>query len=197
MKIACNQTHRFTRQLKDVPQDDIAACPTLNGLSPYDVLSDKRVPETIRDAVKSLPWGWGGERTYRWLYVRPQLVDLTQADRRSGSFWHIDVDAVFRCVAPDWNDFRAMAVSFGDIAETEFMATPFDIDVDGPPRSSHYVELLAQLEGKTWTTEQAKPCQVALYTIRDFHRAGPCRRSGWRLIILAFETNAPPKETWP
>ena len=51
-------------------------------------------------------------------------------------------------------------------------------------------------DGQTWRTESPRPCQVAEYTIRDFHRAGPARRSGWRLVILAFETNAPPVEKW-
>lgn len=200
MKIACNQTHRFGMNLGDLPQEVLElasiSCPKIEGWTPAEVLSHPTASRAVKNKVAQLPWGWGGERAHRWLYIRHQKVAAGQPDRRSGSFWHVDVDAVFRSVAPDWDDFRAMAVSFGDIAETEFIATPFDIDVDGPPRSSMYVELLPQLPA-TFETHAPAPGQIAHYTVRDFHRAGPVRRSGHRLIILAFETNAPPQDKWP
>ena len=197
MIIACNHTHRFTKQFDDIAQEDIASCQTFNGISPDDFLdwTTAGAPDSIKRIIGALPYTL--ERRYTWLYIRPQKVVLGEPDTRSGSFFHIDVDAVGRCVAPDWDDFRAMSVSFGDVAETEFIADPFDLEVSGPPRSSDYVNFSHLVNnGQKWRTESPRPCQVAEYTIRDFHRAGPPRRSGWRLVILAFETNAPPVEKW-
>ncbi len=109
----------------------------------------------------------------------------------------MDVDAIYRSVAPDWDDFLAMAVSFGDVGETEFISTPMMMPIDGPPRSSDYVKYSALVTARPFETHSPKPCQVAHYMTPDFHRAGPIRRTGWRLIILAFETDAEPKATWP
>ncbi len=197
--LAMNHTHRFGDFMGTLPQELIASMKhmRLEGVSPDEVLRNPVIPRAVQNVVMRMPWGWGGDRAFRWLYIRPQHVVQGQPDRRSGSFWHVDVDAVYRSVAPDWDDFRAMAVSFGDIAETEFIKTPFNITVDGPPKSADYVHLLPQLEGKTFETHAPEPGQVAHYTVRDFHRAGPVRNTGWRLIILAFETNAAPQERWP
>lgn len=201
--LSMNHTHHFGEKLGELPQEVIEAAARspvpwkVEGWKPSEVLEAPFVPRAIKNKVAQLPWGWGGKREHRWLYIRPQLVKMGEPDRRSGSFWHVDVDAVFRSVAPDWDDFRAMAVSFGNIAETEFIKTPFDITVDGPPKSADYVHLLPQIEGKAFTTHTPQPGQIAHYTVRDFHRAGPPRQSGWRLIILAFETNAKPQDKWP
>src|SRR6185369_7773073 len=159
MLLKCNNTHHFGEQLGTLPQDVIAALKgkQIEGVAPADVLGDNKVPLAVRNKVARLPWGWGGLRRHAWLYIRAQQVQPDQPDRRSGSFWHLDVDAVYRSVAPDWNDFRAMAVSFGDVAETEFISTPFSIEVDGPPKSSDYVHLLPQLNGKVFDTHSPAP----------------------------------------
>ncbi len=195
MLIQCNHTHAFTKQFEDLQQHDIERCPRLDGISPHDLITRADVPEPIKEVVRQLPYT--NQRKWCWLYVRPQLCVLGGPDDRSGSFWHVDVDAVFRCVAPDWDDFQAMAVSFGNVAETEFIVDPLQIEVTGPPKSRDYVTFSPLVNaGQVWRTEAPRPCQVAHYTIRDFHRAGPIRRTGWRLVILAFETNAPPVEKW-
>lgn len=194
MLIECNHTHRYTAQLEELTQDEIALVPMMDGVTGVEVI--ERAPR-LAAVLSDLP-RQREPRAHTWYYVRPQLCRRREPDRRSGSFWHIDVDAVYRSVAPDWDDFRAMAVSFGDVAETEFIEDRFSIEVDGPPRSSDYVTFSPLVNnGQQWRTSSPKPGQVAEYTIRDFHRAGPIRRDGWRLIVLVFETNATPVEKWP
>lgn len=198
-QLRMNDTHHFGEKLGDLPEEVIEDLNGrfIEGWTPAQVLEAPYVPLAVKNVVTKLPWGWGGERAHRWLYIRPQRIVLGQPDRRSGTFWHVDVDAVYRSVAPDWDDFRAMVASFGDVAETEFMTTPFDITVEGPPQSSDYTRLMSQLEGKPTKFHAPAPGQIAHYTVRDFHRAGAPRKTGWRLVILGFETNAKPQAQWP
>jgi hypothetical protein len=198
MKLEINHTHRFGMQLNDLSQKVIAACPRYDGVSPEVVLGAYALPIEVKHTLAALPWG--GERKYRWLYIRPQLCRLDEPDHRSGSFFHLDVDAVYRSVAPAWDEFRAMAVAFGDVAETEFIADPMTIDVPGEtPKSQDYVTLAGILNpvGVRWSTHSPRNAQVAHYTTLDAHRAGKIRKDGWRLIVLGFETNAEPQEVWP
>lgn len=195
MKIDLNHTHRYTTKLNDVSQETISKCVTLDGVD-FATLYGK-LPLAVTAEIAAMPFQ-REPRKHTWFYVRPQLCRKGEPDKRSGSFWHIDVDAVYRSVAPDWDDFRAMAVSFGDIAETEFVDEPMQIEVDGPPRSQDYVTFAPIFnDGRERRTSSPEPCQVAEYTIRDVHRAGRIRRDGWRLIVLVFETNAEPAEKWP
>lgn len=197
MLIRFNGHHRFTKQFDDVPQHDIAACPLIeSGESPDSILARADVPDSIKLVVRDMPYG-AFKNT--WLYVRPQRCVIGQPDARSGSFFHVDVDSVYRCVAPSWDpkDWRVMIVSFGDVAETEFIAEPIDIELTRAPRITDYVEMSAVLSSKRWQTESPLPGQVTEYSILDVHRAGPIRRSAWRLAIVCFETNVPPLDKWP
>ncbi len=194
MLVRCNHTHRFTKQFQDISQEDIASCPALEAVSPADALASG-VAESIKQVIRELPYT--GERAYTWMYIRPQLCSLTEPDRRAGTFYHLDVDAPFRSVAPDWDNFRTMVVSFGDVSETQFITDPISFE-SGPPRITDYVNLSGLVNnGHPWNTASPRPCQVAEYTTRDFHRAGPIRRSGWRLVMIIIETDAPPSPTWP
>lgn len=197
VKLNCNQSHRFTKQFEDIPQEDIARCPLLEGgHSPAEILARADVSESIKNVVRELPYS--GDRAYTWLYIRPQQCTISGPDHRSGAFFHVDVDAVYRCVAPDWEDFRVMIVSFGNVAETQFISDPLELEVTKLPQVSDYVNFSGIVNnGYPWKLESPKPCQVAQYTIKDFHRAGPIRRNGWRLAIVVFETNAPPVDKWP
>ncbi len=196
-EIQCNVTHRFAETLSPMFQAEIEACPRMDGVSYRDLITRADVPNIVKSAVRELDEMRAHKRKHWWLYIRPQYCELGAADKRSGAFWHMDVDAIYRSVAPDWDDFLAMAVSFGDVGETEFISTPMMMPIDGPPRSSDYVKYSALVTARPFDTHSPKPCQVAHYMTPDFHRAGPIRRTGWRLIILAFETDAEPKATWP
>lgn len=196
MKLDINHTHRWGAQLQDIPQDVIARCPHIgHGMYPEDILKLDTVPDEVKAAISNL--GWNHERKHPWLYVRPQRCSVHGADTRTGSFYHLDVDAVHRAVAPAWGEFQAITVSFGDIAETEFIADPMAIDVPSDvPSSRDYVTLSPILNpaGVRWSTHSAKNAQVAHYSTMDAHRSGPIRRDGWRLILLGFATDS---EKWP
>ncbi len=195
MNLNINHTHRFGQQFNDIPQDVIEACPLLDGGAyPKDLLRNEKIPQQIRSIIADLPWSF--KRKHAWLYVRPQRCFARGQDTRTGSFYHLDVDAVHHAVAPSWDEFINLTVSFGNIAETEFIADPMIIDVPDHPSSRDYVTVAGILNkpGASWRTESAKNAQVAHYTTLDGHRAGPVRRDGWRLILLGFETNS---EKWP
>lgn len=196
MKIRCNETHRFTKQFPPISEEDIRATPGIpTGESPETILARNDIPESVRSVIRDLPYA--NDRVYTWIYVRPQYVDKDKPDTRTGSFYHLDVDAIYRCVASSWEDFKELIVSFGDVSETAFISEPADIEVTGPPKSEDYVSLLPQVSPREWPTESPAPGQVAEYTIRDFHMAGPIRKTGWRLVIVVFQTNTPPSDRWP
>lgn len=192
--IDVNITHRFGDVLPDtITQDDIARCPTMQGVTTIEAV--EKTPPNISLMLAKLPYR--DDRKYTWLYVRPQRCEIGKPDHRSGNWFHMDVDAVGRCVAPDWNDdFQAMAVAFGDIAETEFIAERATVNVEMKPQSSDYVKY-SDIDWSKHRKHSPAPRQIAHYTIRDFHRAGPIRKSGWRLIVLVFQTNTPPQDKWP
>lgn len=197
MKVWFNNTFRFTEQLDDISQEDIARTPPVGwGESPENILLMPNMPESVKAVIGALPYPT--DRKYIWCYVRPQWCELGKTDERTGSFFHCDVDAIYRCVAPDWYDFKELLVSFGNISETEYITDSLNIEVNPVPQSSDYVTLSPYFNnGQEWKTASQKNGQVVEYTMRDVHRAGPIRRTGWRLVIVCFATNAEPATTWP
>ena len=195
MKLQINTTHRLGPQFSDIPADIIDACPLLDGgASPKDLIANDKIPLQIRTVIADLPWSF--KRKHAWLYVRPQRCVIAGPDHRTGSFYHLDVDAVHHAVAPAWDEFINLTVSFGDVAETEFIADPMVIDLPERPSSADYVTVAGIMNkpGVNYRTESPKNAQVMHYTTLDCHRAGPIRRTGTRLILLGFETDS---ERWP
>ncbi len=193
MKLALNLTFKFGEQLADLSEEDIKACPAIgNGVAP------DRLPSTVPAAVKErlAHFPWTGTRKYHWLYLRPQFCDPSVTDTRSGNFYHLDVDAIYRSVAPNWQDFIEHAVSFGDVAEIEFISEPMAIEVPEKPSSQDYVTLSPNFN-RPFHTVQPKNAQIVSYTGLDAHRAGPIRKKGHRLFVIGFETDSPPKDIWP
>lgn len=193
MKLQINHTHRIGPQFSDISPEAIEACPLLDGGAyPKDLIANEKIPQEIRRVIADLPWSF--KRKHAWLYVRPQRCTVAGPDTRTGSFYHLDVDAVHHAVAPAWDEFINLTVSFGDIAETEFIADPMVIELPEQPSSKDYVTVASILGNKTYRTESPKNAQVMHYTTLDGHRAGPIRRNGTRLILLGFETDS---ERWP
>ena len=199
MRLEINTTHHFgkdfTRLGFRLSQEEIAACALHNeGLEPAAALALPDVPDSIKQVIGALPYGASGKRKHSWVYIRPQYCDLAKPDSRIGSFYHLDVDALGRSVAPAWDEFRAMAVTFGDIAEVEFIDEPMTIEVPDRPSSKEYATLAGYFHNRDFKTHSPANGQIVHYRTTDAHRAGPIRRTGWRLIILVFETNG---EIWP
>jgi hypothetical protein len=195
VKLQINHTHRLGTQFSDISKEAIEACPLLDGgAHPNELANDSRIPLEIRCVISALPFSW--KRKHAWLYVRPQRCVVGAKDTRTGSFYHLDVDAVHHAVAPAWDEFINLTVSFGNIAETEFIADPMVIDVAERPSSHDYVTVAGILGDPRpgYRTESPNNGQVMHYTTLDGHRAGPIRRTGTRLIMLGFETDS---EKWP
>lgn len=193
-QLSLNKTFKFGEQLADLTQEEISACPAIgHGIAPED-LWKAGLPEAVLERLEHFPWT--GTRKYQWIYIRPQFCDPTLSDTRSGNFYHLDVDAIYKVVTPYWGEFIEHAISFGDIAEVSFISEPMVIEAPDTPSSDAYVTLSSNFQRSFSTTSPAN-AQFVSYTGLDAHKAGPIRKKGWRLFLIGFETDALPKETWP
>ncbi len=170
--------------IADIPQDQIAACPTITGMAP-EWLPD--LPPAVAAAVDAMPWT--NERKHAQLLIRPQ--DCRDHDTRLGTFWHRDVD-VHGVVTKTWDDMILTIVSFGGVAETEFIRGVVPERSAEPPHLSCYTDALAQsVNGYVcgWEVSAVAPCQVVRYGSLDWHRAGHIRKRGWRLVMIGIESD--------
>ncbi len=173
--------------IADIPQEQIAACPTITGADALGVLWLESLPPAVQTAVRSLPWTC--TRRHRQVLIRPQ--DCRDHDTRLGTFWHRDVD-VHGVVTPTWDDMILTIVSFGGIAETEFIRGVVPERSAQPPHLSCYTDELARrVNGCGWEAlmSAAAPCQVVRYGSLDWHRAGHIRNRGWRLVMIGIESD--------
>ncbi len=175
--------------LQDVPQEHIEVCPTVTGMAPFGSWL-AMMPSTARQAIARLPWT--KTRKHRQVLVRTQ--DCRGVDTRLGTFWHRDVD-VHGIVTPTWDDLILTVVSFGGIAETEFIPHKGNLEtlmeIWGEPSLSCYTDqFAAEANGTGWPdAESAAPCQVVRYRSWDWHRAGHIRKRGWRLVMIGIESD--------
>jgi hypothetical protein len=175
--------------IADIPQEQIEVCPTATGVDPYSLLL-KDSPGAVVNAVLAMPWT--NTRKHRQLLIRPQ--DCRGVDTRLGTFWHRDVD-VHGIVTPTWDDLILTIVSFGGIAETEFIPHRGNLEtlmeIWGEPSLSCYTDqFAAEANGAGWPDAvSAAPCQVARYRSWDWHRAGHIRKRGWRLVMIGIESD--------
>ena len=172
--------------IADIPQEQIAACPTVTGMAPTGKwIGD--LPPAARRAIRGLPWA--AVRKFRQVLVRPQ--DCRAYDSRLGTFWHRDVD-VHGHVTPTWDDMILTVVSFGGIAETEFIDDR-EIDAfstEGAPSLDCYTdETSRKVNERAWSSQSLAPCQVGRYRSPDWHRAGYVRKHGWRLVLIGIESD--------
>lgn len=193
MKLEINRGLAFGKIFPDISQEDIASCGVYpqRWASPVETLARQDLPASVKDVIRQLPWG--NERKHQWIHVRPQYCE-NKTVKRDGDFWHLDVDLTFCCIPTSWDDFRLTAVSFGDIAETEFIVEAMEIEVEDKPHPSHYASLIGNFQREFGTISPLNG-QIVQYFTTNAHRAGPIRKTGWRLLILAVETNAKPE--WP
>jgi hypothetical protein len=173
---------------QDVPQEQIEVCPTVTGLAPTGAWFSL-MPSVVRNAIVSMPWT--NTRKHRQLLIRPQ--DCRGVDTRLGTFWHRDVD-VHGIVTPTWDDLILTIVSFGDVAGTQFI-DPYEM-LDEPPQSiiapnlAHYTDADAQyVNDRLWAMKTIQTGLVVRYRSRDWHRAEPIQRPGWRLVMIGIESD--------
>lgn len=170
--------------LPGLSQLDISTCPTVTGLSPTSPLLHD-LPANVLLNLHALPWS--NTRQHRTVLIRPQ--DCRMADVRMGAFWHRDVD-VHGVVTPNWADLVLTLVTFGDVAETEFIPNTGLLGAPVPSLAC-YTDVEAQhVNGRDWPTAVTiRPNQVVRYGSRDWHRAGPIRRPAWRLVMIGVESD--------
>ncbi len=182
----------FGKVMPPIRQVEIEYCPEVTGMKPSDPLMWEG-GGGVSIAVMHRVWGlpWSGKRQHLQVLIRPQ--DCRKEDARIGSFWHLDMN-VGLYFAPDWDDMILHIVSFGDVAETEFVPTALkDHELAPRPSAQLYqapfnIDHLMSVRADN-KTAHAKPNQVVTYTSRHWHRGGALRNPGRRLVIIGVESD--------
>lgn len=185
-----NATYSLGKVLEGLSQDEIYNTPEFYAMSFESILASNRCPDHLKRVIEQLELG-----------DRPNVIQVRPQDFRTtlphvlGGGWHVDVNTVLangsEHRAKSLEEFSSRVVSFGDVAETEFIEGPIEIDTKkfSPYNHALFAQHVSSLKFKTVT---AKPNQVARYTSRDIHRINPRVRSGkMRLIIVTFECDEP------
>lgn len=181
-----NTSYRLGKILEPLSQEEILNTPEFYAMSLEGILESGRCPDHLRRVLLELEWG-----------NRPTVVQVRPQDFRFGhphilgTGWHVDVNTVLmngtEHKAKSLDEFYSMVVSFGDVAETEFIKGPLEINRPNVDPYDHcgFADLVNSLKFETVT---AFPNQMATYTSRDIHRINPkIRRGNMRLIIVTFE----------
>jgi hypothetical protein len=186
-----NTGHKFLEILEPMSQEEILSCPEVFCMTLEATLAHPQCTAALRARLLAMPWS--GAPTV--LQVRPQ--DWRHGPLKVlGDGWHVDtgvvecIDGVRRC-PPDLDDYRLLSVSFGDVTETEFVATPMEFPDARPPYDhGAYMGRLASMPFQTIT---AAPNQLVEYTSRDIHRMSPHVRLGRaRLLFINLESTTVP-----
>lgn len=187
-----NTGHRFGEILPGMSQEEILSCPEVFCMTLEATLKHPHCTEALKKALLAFPWS--GAPTV--IQVRPQDFRKRRPDVL-GDGWHVDtgvienIDGVKRC-PPQLDDYRLMSVSFGNVAETEFVATPMEFPAVTPPYD-HGAYMLPVNNTHNLRTVTAAPNQLVEYTSRDIHRMNPHYRVGnARLLFIVFESTTVP-----
>jgi hypothetical protein len=184
-----NTTYHLGDVLDPLTQDEISLTPEFFAMSYQDVLESGKCPPWLRRVLLALPWT-----------NRPNFVQVRPQDFRGatphvlGGGWHVDVNTGLANGVMHWakslDEFRSMVVSFGDVAETEFIRKPFEV-ADERVAFDHcaFHGLMERMcAAGNVETVALQPNQVATYGSRDVHRISPKIRHGrMRLIIVTVE----------
>jgi hypothetical protein len=190
-----NTGHKFTKFLEPISQEDIFNTPEYFAMSREEVLSNKNTPDFLKNTILEFPWS---ERP-SVLQIRPQNFQKKKPPLL-GDHWHIDVnvrlkDGITR-VASSISDWRLLVCSWGDVVQTEFMATPMDLP-DLVETGQDHGQFFDHVSKLPHTVVQAAPNQLAEYTSKDIHRMGTNYTLGrFRLMIVAFESSDVRGEGW-
>lgn len=183
-----NSGFRFDKFIAPPSQDEIHNCPEYFAFSKEEIYDHKDAPEFLKRIIREFPWD--GRKSV--LQVRPQDWRKTRPVML-GDGWHIDdcvrlKDGKVR-VCKNFDDFKLMTVSFGNVCETDFMSTILDLpDLSMP--GTNYAEFFAHVATLKTTSLRPAPNQLAIYTSKDIHKVGSLHHLGkLRLMIVAFESD--------
>ncbi len=170
--------------LPNVPQEAIELCRTVTGVHPAQITTALFPPEVVQ-AVELMQWT--GTRDFRQVLIRPQ--DCRQGTaQRTGTFWHRDIDVHAR-VAPTWEDMILTVASFGEVAVTEFIEGTGLIGAPVPALECYTDKEAQYVNSRDWPITHTLDRQLVRYRSKDWHRAGPIVRTGWRLVIIGIESD--------
>lgn len=189
-----NTTFSLGKVLAPLSQEEIFNTPEFYAMSFENILKSGRCPKHLKRVIEEMELG-----------ERPNVIQVRPQDFRErapyilGDGWHVDVNTNLangrEHRAKSLDEFSSRVVSFGDVAETEFIAGPFEVDTDrfSPFDHSAFAQHVAC---RSFKTIVSLPNQLAKYTSRDIHRVNPNIRLGrMRLIIVTFECEEAIEET--
>ena len=181
-----NTNYKLDKILPPLSQEEILNTPEFFAMSTEQIYYSPRCPRHLRTLLLSMPWT-----------DRPNFVQVRPQDFRKqpafalGQAWHVDVNTNLANgqvhLAKNLDEFRSMVVSFGDVAETEFVRDPLEIDTSRINPYDHG-QFAGHVSSLSPAAIASAPNQVAVYTGRDIHRVGTNVRLGnARLIIVSVE----------
>lgn len=126
----------------------------------------------------------------------PLIVDSKVHMLKPGWFpgipgWHVDFapgyEDVVNWAAVDENEMHFMAIS-SDISRTEFVESPFSLDVPRVPRVNGFLSKAVELYRPALSFMRV--CERTLYAFdqRALHRVTPAQWDGWRLFVRISAT---------
>lgn len=169
-------------------QEDILNCPEFYAMSSDEIYKSSKCPNFLKKILLSFPWS-----------LRPNCVQVRPQDFRTrvpnvlGNGWHCDINTTLangKIHSPkDLDEFRMLTVSFGDVAETEVIKKPLQInDVSPYDFVPFFNRVTSMVDSMRLETIVAGRNQILDYSSTDIHRIHPSYRIGnMRLIIVAFE----------
>lgn len=183
-----NDRYKLSKTFAPVSQEEIFNCPEYYAMSLDDILYHKDCSDFLKNILYGFPW----KNRAQVIQVRPQDF-RTGKPHVLGDGWHCDINTTLangRIHSPkDLDEFRMMTVSFGDVAETELIKDPIEIDDVSPYEFHSFYNKVSLMKFETVT---AAPNQLVDYSSTDIHRINPNYRIGkMRLIIVAFECDDP------
>lgn len=176
--------------LTPIEQKEIYECPEFFAMSRDEIIQSGQCPDSLKRALDEMPW----TGRHNVIQVRPQDW-RTQHPVVLGAGWHVDVNARLNDgtvrVAKSPTDFHLMVVSFGEVAETDFIATPMELPDVMTADHGHLFGV--EIHKQAFEVVSNQPCQLAEYTSTDIHRLSTRYRLGrLRLLIVAFESDDVP-----
>lgn len=181
-----NTGFRLGKTLGPLSQDEIFNTPEFYAMSREEIYRSGKCPAHLKRVLDELEWS-----------NRPNFVQVRPQDFRTGmphvlgDGWHVDVQTALANgrmhVAKSLDEYRSMVVSFGNVAETEFIKGPLDLSCHERLPFDH-VGFHDLVNARTYDTVKLAPDQMAVYGTRDIHRISPHIRLGrMRLIIVTVE----------
>ncbi len=188
-----NTGYQLNHIIGPLSQEEILNTPGFFALSLEQILNSGRCPAHLRRVL--LDFNWVGRPNF----IQVRIQDYRKAEGFTlGGAWHVDANTVLANgrmhLAKSLSEFRSMTASFGDVRETEFAVGPIAVDTAKVDPFNHG-DFAGFMNSQNPKVVKALPGQLAVYTGRDAHRAGPSYRIGnVRLMIVTVECDEPLEE---